>query len=122
MSCHISIVRTYKTPAAAAPPQSINEVEPRMTFSGVNPAALICLENFCRFRADIFVLTSVAGVEFTGAPASSGGMIPSKTRLTMTETSQTTGGKVKDPSAPAIQEGTGKTEGSLAEESTSFGK
>lgn len=50
-----------------------------------------------------------AGVEYTGAPASSG------------EESQTIGGKFKDPSAPAIEEAVGKTEGSLAEESKSFG-
>lgn len=50
-----------------------------------------------------------SGMEFNGTPASSG------------ETSQTTGSKVKDPSA-IVQEGTGEIKGSLAEESESFGK
>ena len=54
MSAEIEIVAvTYSTPAAAAPPQSMSDVEPRIAFSGVNPAAFICFENFCRLRADI---------------------------------------------------------------------
>ncbi|CCG81223.1 protein of unknown function [Taphrina deformans PYCC 5710] len=52
-----------------------------------------------------------AGIEYTGTPASSG------------ETSSQTGQKVSaGEDAPVKQEGTGKTEGSLAEQSKSFGK